>query len=79
VSAVSYVFLYADFVKNIPKLLTRTIFTQIENLCIDYCWMLHREEPQTVHKRKSSKRSFEEKKKRYYKNCWHCSNYNKQL
>jgi len=43
-----------------------TVFTQIENVCIGYCWMLHREEPQAVHKRKSSKRSFEEKK-RYYK------------
>jgi len=33
----------------------------------DYCWTLNTEEPQAVHKRKSSKRSFEEKKKRYYK------------
>lgn len=37
------------------------------NMIADYCWMLHREEPQAVHKRKSSKRSFEGKKKRYYK------------
>ena len=37
------------------------------NLIADYCWMLHRECPQAVHKRKSSKRSFEGKKKRYFK------------
>jgi len=34
------------------------------NMIVDYCWILHREEPQAVLKRKSSKRSFEEKKER---------------
>jgi len=63
VSVVSYVFLYIDFRKNTQEILARNVFTQMENLCIDYCWMLHREEPQAVHKRKSSKRSFEEKKR----------------
>lgn len=37
------------------------------NMIADYCWMLHRERPQAVHKRKRSKRSFEWKKKRHYK------------
>ncbi|GBO16832.1 hypothetical protein AVEN_210866-1 [Araneus ventricosus] len=33
----------------------------------DYCWMLQRDNPCRVHKRKSDKRTFEVKKKRYYK------------
>ena len=32
-------------------------------IIVDYCWMLHREEPQAVRIRKSSKRSLELKKK----------------
>jgi len=36
-------------------------------MIVDYCWILHREEPQAGHRRKSFKRSFEEKKKTYYK------------
>jgi len=30
------------------------------NMIVDYCWMLHREELQAVHKRRSSKRRVEE-------------------
>jgi hypothetical protein len=37
------------------------------NMMADYCWTLRRDELQAAHKRKSSKRSFEGKKKRYYK------------
>ncbi|GBM47853.1 hypothetical protein AVEN_91839-1 [Araneus ventricosus] len=33
----------------------------------DYCWMLQRDNPCKVYKRKSDKRTFEVKKKRYYK------------
>ncbi|GBM43240.1 hypothetical protein AVEN_45084-1 [Araneus ventricosus] len=33
----------------------------------DYRWMLQRDNPRTVHKRKSDKRTFEIKKKRHYK------------
>ncbi|GBM78252.1 hypothetical protein AVEN_273337-1 [Araneus ventricosus] len=33
----------------------------------DYCWMLQRDNPCKIHKRKSGKRTFEVKKKRYYK------------
>lgn len=36
------------------------------NMMADYCWMLKRENPQP-HTRKSTKRSFEGKRKRYYK------------
>ena len=36
VSVVSYVFLYADFGKKIlNKTMARTVFTQIENLCME--------------------------------------------
>jgi hypothetical protein len=34
----------------------------------DYCWLLHRDDPQAKCKRKSTKRSFEGKRKRHYKN-----------
>ncbi|GBM94768.1 hypothetical protein AVEN_14303-1 [Araneus ventricosus] len=33
----------------------------------DYCWLLQRDIPYQVHKRKSDKRTFAVKKKRYYK------------
>ncbi|GBL99877.1 hypothetical protein AVEN_267924-1 [Araneus ventricosus] len=33
----------------------------------DYCWMLQRDNPCKVYKKKSDKRTFEVKKKRYYK------------
>ncbi|GBO15886.1 hypothetical protein AVEN_127296-1 [Araneus ventricosus] len=32
----------------------------------DYCWMLQRDNPCKVHKRKSGKRTFDVKKKHYY-------------
>jgi len=32
------------------------------NMMADYCWTLRRDESQAAHKRKSPKRSFEEKK-----------------
>ncbi|CAG9834269.1 unnamed protein product [Diabrotica balteata] len=38
------------------------------NMIADYCWMLKRDDPQRVHSRKSNKRSFDGKQKRYYKN-----------
>ena len=34
-SAVSYVFLYANFGKNTPKIMAHTVFTEIENLCME--------------------------------------------
>ncbi|GBM30336.1 hypothetical protein AVEN_174146-1 [Araneus ventricosus] len=38
------------------------------SMIVDYCWMLQRDNPCKVHKRKSDKRTFEvKKKKRYYK------------
>ncbi|GBN05118.1 hypothetical protein AVEN_132104-1 [Araneus ventricosus] len=37
------------------------------SMIADYCWMLQRDNPCKVHKRKSDKRAFEVKKKRYYK------------
>jgi hypothetical protein len=38
------------------------------NMMRDYCWLLHRDDPQaTYNKRKSTKRSFEGKRKRHYK------------
>ena len=37
------------------------------NVMAYYCWTLRRDESQAAHKRKSSKRSFKGKKKRYYK------------
>lgn len=36
------------------------------NMIADYCWMLKRDDPQRVHSRKSNKRSFNSKRKRYY-------------
>ncbi|GBM39535.1 hypothetical protein AVEN_270716-1 [Araneus ventricosus] len=35
------------------------------SMIADYCWMLQRDNPCKVHKRKSDKRTFEVKKKRY--------------
>ena len=32
---VSYVFLYADFGETVHKILAQTVFTQIENLCME--------------------------------------------
>ena len=49
------------------------------NMIADYCWMLHREESQAVLKRKSSKRSFKEKKKIYYEDLWLSGSYDKHL
>lgn len=37
------------------------------NMMGDYCWMLHRENPEALHKRKSDKQSFTSKRKRHYK------------
>ncbi|GBM50659.1 hypothetical protein AVEN_86347-1 [Araneus ventricosus] len=37
------------------------------SMIADYCWMLQRDNPCKVYKRKSDKKSFEVKKKRYYK------------
>ncbi|GBM54526.1 hypothetical protein AVEN_198044-1 [Araneus ventricosus] len=37
------------------------------SMIADYCWMLQRDNPCKVHKRKSDERTFEVKKKRYYK------------
>ncbi|GBL90588.1 hypothetical protein AVEN_179491-1 [Araneus ventricosus] len=37
------------------------------SMIADYCWMLQRDNPCKVHKKKSGKRTFEVKKKRYYK------------
>jgi hypothetical protein len=33
----------------------------------DYCWLLHRDDQHAKYKRKSTKRSFEGKRKRHYK------------
>jgi hypothetical protein len=37
------------------------------NMMGDYCWLLRRDDPQATYKRKSTKRRFEGKRKRYYK------------
>lgn len=37
------------------------------NMIADYCWMMKRDDPQRVHSRKSNKRSFDRKRKHYYK------------
>jgi hypothetical protein len=37
------------------------------NMMGDYCWTLHREIPETSHKRKSNINSFAGKRKRQYK------------
>jgi hypothetical protein len=37
------------------------------NMMGDYCWLLHRDDRQATYKRKSTKRSFEGKRKRHYK------------
>ncbi|GBN26339.1 hypothetical protein AVEN_84170-1 [Araneus ventricosus] len=37
------------------------------SMIADYCWMLQRDNPCKVHKRKRDKRTFEVKKKHYYK------------
>jgi hypothetical protein len=37
------------------------------NMMGDYCWTLHREIPETSHKRKSNIHSFAGKRKRQYK------------
>lgn len=37
------------------------------NMMGDYYWMLHRENPESSHKRKSDKQSFTSKRKRHYK------------
>ncbi|GBO38069.1 hypothetical protein AVEN_128562-1 [Araneus ventricosus] len=37
------------------------------SMIADYCWILQRDNPCKVHKRKSDKRTFEVKKKRHYK------------
>ncbi|GBN50607.1 hypothetical protein AVEN_77669-1 [Araneus ventricosus] len=37
------------------------------NMIADYCWMLQRDNPCKVHKRKSDRKTFEVKEKRYYK------------
>ncbi|GBM26481.1 hypothetical protein AVEN_206169-1 [Araneus ventricosus] len=37
------------------------------SMIADDCWMLQRDNPSKVHKRKSDKRDFEVKEKRYYK------------
>ncbi len=44
----------------------------------DYGWMLQRDNPCKVHKRKSGKRIFDVKKRRYYKNL-KLSTYTSQL
>ena len=62
-NVISYVFLNTDFGKNTQQILAQKVSAQMEKLCVVYCWMPHREKPQAVHKRKSSKRNFEEKKK----------------
>jgi hypothetical protein len=37
------------------------------NMMGDYCWLLHRDDPQATYKRKSTKRSLEGNRKRHYK------------
>ncbi|GBM64901.1 hypothetical protein AVEN_30286-1 [Araneus ventricosus] len=37
------------------------------SMIADYCWILQRDNPSKVYKRKSDKRTFDLKKKRYYK------------
>lgn len=37
------------------------------NMIADYCWMLKRDDPERAHRRKSTKRSIDGKRKRFYK------------
>lgn len=51
------------------------------NMMAGYFWMLHREEPEAAHKRKSSERSFERGKRRFITmiyDFWVARPYNKQ-
>jgi hypothetical protein len=38
-----------------------------KNMIADYCWSLHREQPQVTYRRSASTRSIQHKRKRYYK------------
>ncbi|GBN47916.1 hypothetical protein AVEN_64180-1 [Araneus ventricosus] len=38
-----------------------------KSMIADYCWSLHREQPQVTHRRSASTRSIQHKRKRYYK------------
>jgi hypothetical protein len=55
------------FQQDIKKMETRYQVRWNVNMMGDCCWTLHREIPETSHKRKSNIRSFAGKRKRQYK------------
>jgi hypothetical protein len=55
------------FREDIKEMETRYQGRWNVNMMEDYCWLLHRDDPQAKYKRKSNKRSFEEKRKIHYK------------
>jgi hypothetical protein len=55
------------FHQDIKEMQTRYQGRWNVNMMRDYCWLLHRDDPQAKYKRKSTKRSFEGKRKRHYK------------
>jgi hypothetical protein len=55
------------FHQDIKEMETRYQGRWNVNTMGDYCWLLHRDDPQATYKTKSTKRSFEGKRKRHYK------------
>jgi hypothetical protein len=55
------------FHQDIKQMETRYQGRWNVNMMGDYCWLLHRDNPQATYKGKSTKRSFEGKRKRHYK------------
>jgi hypothetical protein len=55
------------FHKDIKEMETRYQGRLNVNMMGNYCWLLHKDDPQATYKRKITKRSFEEERKRHYK------------
>jgi hypothetical protein len=55
------------FHQDIKEMETRYQGRRNVNMMGNYCWLLLRDDPQATYKRKSTKRSFEGKRKRHYK------------
>jgi hypothetical protein len=54
------------FHEDIKEMETRYQGRWNANMMGDYCWLLHRDDPQATYKRKSYKRSFQGKRKRHH-------------
>jgi hypothetical protein len=55
------------FHQDIKEMETRYQGRWNVNMMGDYCWLLHRDNAQATYKKRSSKRSYEGKRKRHYK------------